>query len=775
MKNKILILTVFFCLFSFTLKAQNHEDPGSTPPPAEWLNWFNSEVEKFKEKLSAQKTQFNNYTIPVIVHIVHTGQPVGVFPNIDSNRVKAQIKVLNEDFAGTPYNPNNITHYTNLMVNTGIQFCLAQFDPQGNPLPERGINRINSIQKFGVSTSTMGATNFFPWLDTALKPKTIWDPTKYLNIWVTDHYCNCPLATKCTATYPPGTTMQGLFGVGTPSTDGIWIVNKIFGSNVAGYAPGPNYDPNVTGRNLTREVAKWLGVLPIMGYGNCGTDYCNDTPPQANKTSSCPASYPHNVNSCGPNTSPQGEMTMNFMDYTPDPCRILFTNDQRVRMHTALSQSPLRSSLGQHGLCSTPPVVVYPPGPPVAHFEFKSPYPCSNQQMVPINNSTVSPAGTYSWVCNPPNMIFMPNNTMPAPTMSLSAPGNYTLTLIVTNSLGTSSYSMAFNATVCPPLPKCLDTLKAIKPADTLRSYAAPLSTVVLGCGQQGKTGFLTGTNCYKDKEFAQYFRANQYSLTPQPVLNRVFVLFNANGTKQNNIHTFIKCNVWGGDLTAGPVSLIGQKADSLATIIRSINPTPLAPGSPTNQTPIAGNPNIIYTSTNIIQYMFGFSPPITLPTNGFFVGVETPWGSTDSIQIFSNSHAAGGNDSTAYVRTSTNTWFPIKKKYKSNIQLAIVPVIGCKPTTAPVGLNEQDNNHAQFILFPNPSNGVFNLLIQSDKLNTFNIQVTDMMGKILSAKEVKNISNEVLEIDLSGHEKGVYFIVVQNDKQKTVLKAIHQ
>jgi hypothetical protein len=167
----------------------------------------------------------NNYTIPVIVHIVHTGQPVGVFPNIDSNRVKAQIKVLNEDFAGTPYNPNNITHYLNQMVNTGIQFCLAQFDPQGNPLQERGINRINSVQQFGASTSTMGANNFFPWLYNVLKPQTIWDPTKYLNIWVTDHYCNCPIATKYTATYPPGTTMQGLFGVGTPTNDGIWIVN----------------------------------------------------------------------------------------------------------------------------------------------------------------------------------------------------------------------------------------------------------------------------------------------------------------------------------------------------------------------------------------------------------------------------------------------------------------------------------------------------------------------------------------------------------------------
>jgi hypothetical protein len=59
--------------------------------------------------------------------------------------------------------------------------------------------------------------------------------------------------------------------------------------------------------------------------------------------------------------------------------------------------------------------------------------------------------------------------------------------------------------------------------------------------------------------------------------------------------------------------------------------------------------------------------------------------------------------------------------------------------------------------------------------MSNFNIQVSDMLGRTLSAKEIRNASNEVLEFNLSGYDKGVYFIIVQNEKQKSVLKAIHK
>src|SRR5689334_20405883 len=44
-------------------------------------------------------------SLPIIVHVVHNGEPVGTGTNISEAQVKAQIAVLNEDFrkmAGTP-------------------------------------------------------------------------------------------------------------------------------------------------------------------------------------------------------------------------------------------------------------------------------------------------------------------------------------------------------------------------------------------------------------------------------------------------------------------------------------------------------------------------------------------------------------------------------------------------------------------------------------------------------------------------------------------------
>jgi hypothetical protein len=67
------------------------------------------------------------YTIPVIVHIVHdpTHTDPGVSSNISNSQVSHQIELLNKHFS----NYNNIGQ---LGVNTGIQFCLAPKGIDGN-------------------------------------------------------------------------------------------------------------------------------------------------------------------------------------------------------------------------------------------------------------------------------------------------------------------------------------------------------------------------------------------------------------------------------------------------------------------------------------------------------------------------------------------------------------------------------------------------------------------------------------------------------------------
>src|SRR5690554_453147 len=78
-------------------------------------------------------------TMPVVVHVIHNGQSVGVGPNIADGQVLSQITILNQDFnrmAGTPgFNTDPVG------ADTEVQFCLAQTDPNGNVT--NGINRVN--------------------------------------------------------------------------------------------------------------------------------------------------------------------------------------------------------------------------------------------------------------------------------------------------------------------------------------------------------------------------------------------------------------------------------------------------------------------------------------------------------------------------------------------------------------------------------------------------------------------------------------------------------
>jgi hypothetical protein len=122
-----------------------------------------------------------------------------------------------------------------------------------------------------------------------------------------------------------------------PSTDGVVIKTTAFGrvGNIAA--------PYNAGRTATHEVGHWLNLRHIWGDdgGACnGTDYCDDTPNQGNRHIGCPG-FPTVSCSNGPN----GDMFMNYMDYTDDRCMNLFTNDQRIRMRAMFASGGPREAM----------------------------------------------------------------------------------------------------------------------------------------------------------------------------------------------------------------------------------------------------------------------------------------------------------------------------------------------------------------------------------------------------------------------------------------------
>lgn len=288
-------------------------------------------------------TESDLVRIPVVVHIIHDQSPTLIGglnnPNISEVQVKSQIQVLNEDFRrilGT--NGHNTDP---LGADTGIEFYLAEFDPQGKPT--NGILR----------TQYSAQSSFDPFEDDQLLSSlSYWPSDQYLNIWV----CRLTSGYLGVAQFP---SVQGVLGLDASNddferTDGAIIDFRYFGRGT-GAITSRIYN---LGRTTTHEIGHWLGLIHTWGDTDCGTDYCDDTP-QAfgpNRTTVCTPLF----SSCsGVSTR---NMIENFLDYSPDSCMNIFTSCQAERMRTILELSPRRAKLVENArrarLESTPTLTV---------------------------------------------------------------------------------------------------------------------------------------------------------------------------------------------------------------------------------------------------------------------------------------------------------------------------------------------------------------------------------------------------------------------------------
>lgn len=333
-----------FLLLSITIFAQDENVYVETPKKKtcgfvkanpqltkEKITEFNAWIEEQTYQSNKKnKRLVNGITIlPVVVHVIHDGDVIGSNENISDARVHSQITVLNQDFrreAGTPgFNTNPVG------VDTKIKFELANKKPDGTAT--NGINRVN----FGISSfSTENQIN-------QMKAATIWDPTKYLNIWVVnlDENFDNEGITLGYAKFPSESTLTGIFkeDEGTPTNDGVVINWKAFGSR--SLVSGTYYTDNDKGRTTTHEIGHYLGLLHIFNdYGFCeDNDFCNDTPVQGTSSTSCNLNKDSCTNLAGK------DMVQNYMDYTNDSCMNVFTQDQFRRMDIVLNNAVRRKSL----------------------------------------------------------------------------------------------------------------------------------------------------------------------------------------------------------------------------------------------------------------------------------------------------------------------------------------------------------------------------------------------------------------------------------------------
>ena len=131
------------------------------------------------------------------------------------------------------------------------------------------------------------------------------------------------------------------FPGGPAATDGVVILHTAFGTTGTAAAPFN------LGRTATHEIGHWLNLRHIWGddgNGCTGDDFVADTPNAAGPNTGMPA-FPHVT--CG--NGPNGDLFMNYMDYTDDAGMFMFTNGQVTRMQACARRRPPDARARQAG------------------------------------------------------------------------------------------------------------------------------------------------------------------------------------------------------------------------------------------------------------------------------------------------------------------------------------------------------------------------------------------------------------------------------------------
>ncbi|MFN8284213.1 MAG: PKD domain-containing protein [Chitinophagales bacterium] len=326
----------------------------------------------------------NTLVIPIVVHVLHLGEPVGTGSNISDDQIYEAVRGANERW-------KNIAGDG---VDMEVQFCLAQFDPNGNP--SNGIDRRDAS---GIPRYTDIGIGY---IEGALAGEIGSDElqTKNLSNWRHDYVYN------------------------------IWVVHKIAGG-WGGYAVFPLFTQyptdgvvitagsmRYTSSTLAHEIGHGMGLFHTFqgssetvcpSNGNCSTqgDQVCDTPPH--KKQDCTSS------NC--NNSPDSFLSFkNIMSYCGG--RGIFTEGQKTRVRNMILSSTRNLLLSSYA-CTGPPC-------DTTHANFS--FVVGNNNSVTFTNSSTN-ASTYFW-----NFGDDTTSTTASLTHQYAQAGTYVVRLITQNS-----------------------------------------------------------------------------------------------------------------------------------------------------------------------------------------------------------------------------------------------------------------------------------------------------------------------------------------------------
>ncbi len=676
------------------------------PSEIEFENWVTQRIKERKNKpVPFGTTGTGEMTkIAVVVHVIYNeGEAYGEGANITDEQIYSQIEVLNEDYQRKNADTiNTQPEFLQRASRMNIEFVLARQTINGDPTT-------------GITRDQGPKTSYNP-LSIAdrelLSSISDWDPSIYLNIWVTN-LSNSYIGLAQFPDYSfPGLDSEP--NRDNEATDGLVIDYLAFGSITK--VPGLNLMSAYNlGRTTTHEMGHFFGLKHVWGDNltDCSVDdYVADTP-VSNKDYSG-QSTPIDHVSCSSN-----DMFENFLYYTNDKGMNAFTLDQIIRMETIIDNAPRRASL-YNSIGTEYPDNLYfdlaineikSPGKVVCDEELNLVIEVKNNGTIPVTNfdvnytiDNVDQAFSYTG-----DTIFTGETAEIPVEKSAIQNGNYKLTVTLGD------------------IP---DDINGSNNSKT-HAFIVDKQTDFIPLREQFEVSDLNATNWISINDDDKI----GWELTEAPLIG--------------NQNTAAFMNFYNYEDRQQMDWLISPSLDFSGAYQASVTfKTSYAKNQNFNdQIRLVASKNCGADFNEVLAIYSSSELANSNATDYWTPANQSDW-STHSIDL--GAYAGISNVRLAFVAVND---------YGNNLYLDDIEFY----TTAEENLVRTAQN--SFTIYPNPSNdGLFNLVFNTSGRQVVNVFIYDQLGKLISMKKYTNTLNQTFYYDFSGIRSGVYLISAKGE-----------